>query len=73
MEITDEVYEFVPCNATIEFSEFKPEEVEKLRNKRVNIVLRNVCLESSKFYHITPNNIYTKLEFFGVKPMSEIQ
>ena len=73
MEKTDEVYEFVPCNATIELSGFKPEEVEKLRNKRVNIVLRNVCLESSKFYHITPNNIYTKLEFFGVKPMSEIQ
>lgn len=65
MKITDEVYEFVPRNATIELSGFKPEEAEKLRNKRVTIVLRNVCLESSKFYHITPNNIDTKLEFFG--------
>lgn len=65
MRITDEVYEFVPRNAIIELSGFKLEEVEKLRNKRVTIVLRNVCLESSEFYHITPNNIDTKLEFFG--------
>lgn len=65
MKITDEVYEFVPRYATIELSGFTPEEVEKLRNKRVTIVLRNVCLESSEFYNITPNNIDTKLEFFG--------
>ena len=65
MKITDKVYEFVPRNATIELSGFKPEEVEKLRNKRVNIVLRNVYLESGKFYHITPNVIDAKLEFFG--------
>ena len=65
MKITNEVYEFVPRNATIELSGFKPEEVEKLRNRRVTIVLRNVCLGSGEFYHITPNNIDTKLEFFG--------
>ena len=65
MKITDEVYEFVPRNATIELSGFKPEEVEKLRNKRVTIVLRNVCLESGEFYHIAPNYIDTKLEFLG--------
>ena len=66
MKITDEVYEFAPRNATIELSGFKADEVEKLRNKRVTIVLRNVCLESGEFYHITPNYIDTKLVFFGV-------
>lgn len=65
MKITNEVYEFVPRNATIELSGFKPEEVEKLRNKRVTIVLRNVYLESGEFYHITPNYPDAKLEFFG--------
>lgn len=62
MKITAEVYEFVPRCATIELSglDIKPEEVKKLRNKRVTIVLRNVCLESGEFYHIG-----TKLEFFG--------
>lgn len=65
MKITNEVYEFVPRNATIELSGFKPEEVEKLRNKRVTIVLKNVCLERGKFYHITSNYIDTTLEFVG--------
>lgn len=65
MKITAEVYEFVPRTATIELSGFKPDEVEKFRNKRVTIVLRNVCLKSGKFYHIAPNYIDTKLEFFG--------
>ena len=67
MKITDEVYEFVPRNAVIELSGVKPDKVEKLRNKRVTIVLRNVCLVSGIFYHITPNNVDTKLEFFGDK------
>ena len=65
MEITDEVYEFVPRNATIELLGFMPEEVEKLRNKRVTIVLRDVCLEGDEFHFITPNHVETKLEFFG--------
>lgn len=65
MKITGEVYEFVPRSAIIELSGFKPEEVEKLRNKRVTIVLRDVCLEGSEFYHITPNYTDTRLEFFG--------
>lgn len=64
-EVTGEVYEFIPRNAIIELSGFKPEEVEKLRNKQVTIVLKNVHLESGEFYQIAPNYIDTKLEFFG--------
>lgn len=65
MRITNEVYEFAPRYATIELLGFTPEDVEKLRNKRVTVVLRDVCLESGEFYHITPNYMDTKLEFFG--------
>lgn len=65
MRITDEVYEFVPRNATIELSGITSEEIEKLRNKRVTIILKNVCLGSGEFYQISPNYLETKLEFFG--------
>lgn len=65
MKTTNEVYEFIPRCATIELPGLRPEEVEKLRNKRVTIVLKNVCLESGEFYYITPNKTATKLEFYG--------
>lgn len=65
MEITSDVYEFVPRNATIELSGIKPDEIEKLRNKRVTIVLRNVWLGGCEYNYITPNYKETKLEFFG--------
>ena len=65
MKITNEIYEFTPRYAIIELAGFCPEEVEKLRDKQVTIVLKNVCLEGSRFYHITPNYVDTKLEFFG--------
>lgn len=65
MKVTNEVYELTPHNVTIELLGIKPEEVEKLQNKRVTIILKNVYLESGEFYYITPNKAATKLEFYG--------
>ena len=65
MKTTNEIYEFTPKYATIELTGFTPEEVEKLRNKRVTIVLRNVCLEGAEYNFIVPSLIETKLELLG--------
>ena len=67
MKTTNEIYEFTPKYATIELTGFTPEEVEKLRSKRVTIVLRNVCLEGAEYNFIVPSLIETKLEFCGIK------
>lgn len=67
MKTTNEIYEFTPKYATIELTGVTPEEVEKLRNKRVAIVLRNVCLEGAEYNCIVPSLIETKLEFYGTK------
>ena len=65
MKTTNEIYEFTPKYVTIELMGFTPEEVEKLRGKRVTIVLRNVCLEGAEYNFIVPSLIETKLEFLG--------
>ena len=67
MKTTNEIYEFTPKYATIELMGFTPKEVEKLRGKRVTIVLRNVCLEGAEYNLIVPNSIETKLELCGIK------
>ena len=67
MRKTNEIYEFTPKYATIELTGFTPEEVEKLRGKRVTIVLRDVCLEGAKYNFIVPSLIETKLELCGIK------
>ena len=63
MKTTNEIYEFTPKYATIELTGFTPEEVEKLRGKRVTIILRDVCLEGAKYNFIVPSLVETKLEF----------
>lgn len=65
MKTTNEIYEFTPKYATIELRGFAPEEVEKLRNKQVTIVLRDVCLGGAEYNFIVPSLIETKLEFCG--------
>lgn len=65
MKVTHEIYEFTPKYATIELTGFTPEEVEKLRNKRVTVVLRDVCLDGAEYNFIAPSLIETKLEFYG--------
>lgn len=65
MKTTNEIYEFTPKYATIELTGFTPEEVEKLRGKRVTIILRNVRLEGAEYNFIVPSLIETKLEFLG--------
>ena len=67
MKITSEVYEFTPQYAVIELSGIKPNEVEELRNKRVTVVLRNVCLVSSQFSLISPNCIEAELKFWRLQ------
>ena len=67
MKTNNEIYEFTPKYATIELKGFTPEEVEKLRGKRVTIVLRDICLEGAKYNFIVPSLIETKLDFYGIK------
>ena len=64
MKTTNEIYEFTPKYATIELTGFTPEEVEKLRGKRVTIILRDVCLDGAEYHLFMPE---TKLEFYGIK------
>ena len=67
MKTTNEIYEFTPKYATIELTGFTPEEVERIRGKRVTIVLRDVCLEGAEYNFIVPSLIETKLELCGIK------
>ena len=67
MKITNELYEFTPEYATIELMGFTPEEVEKIRGKRVTIILRDVCLEGAKYNFVVPSLTETKLEFYGAR------
>lgn len=67
MKTTNEIYEFTPKYATIELMGFTPEEVAKLRDKRITIVLRDVCLEGAKYSFIAPSLIETKIELCGAK------
>ncbi len=67
MKTTNGIYEFTPRYATIELTGFTPEEVEKLRDKRVTIVLRDVCLEGAEYNFILPSLTEIKLEFCGIK------
>lgn len=65
MKTTNEIYEFTPKYTAIELTGFTPEEVERLRGKRVTIVLRDVYLEGAEHNFIVPSLIETKLEFYG--------
>lgn len=63
MKTTNEIYDFAPKYATIEVRGFTPQEVEKLRGKRVTIILRDVCLDGAEYDPFMPE---IKLEFYGV-------
>lgn len=57
--------ELQPRYLTIELPHYEPNIVYELKGKKVNILIKDVYLESANFYHITPNKIETKMSFVG--------